>query len=177
MGFFDKFISSVTAAAEQAAAGQAAENATVQEAPAAPEEPKEMELKFGTPEPVPYRGETYGSELTVQFTVAGKAKVCSEDAEKVRSNGGLEALKGVLTADIVRLIKEGLANCSAMNIRISLLPSRTNDISRSIKTKLDPEWRDKYGVSIASLGILPPTMTSESREAVAKLQKAQLAGE
>ena len=78
---------------------------------------------------------------------------------------------------VVRLIKEGLANCSAMNIRISLLPSRTNDISRSIKTKLDPEWRDKYGVSIASLGILPPTMTSESREAVAKLQKAQLAGE
>ena len=147
MGFFDNFINSVAKAAEQAT-----EKAMQQEAPAIPAEPQEMKLKFGTPEPVP--------------------TVSSDDAEKVRSNGGLEALRNILTADIVMMIKEAVSNCSKMNIRYNLLPTQTKNISGAIKSKLDPEWKEKYGISIDALVLMMPTITQESSEALKKLRNS-----
>ena len=167
MGFFDNFINSVAKAAEQAT-----EKAIQQEAPAIPAEPQEMKLKFGTPEPVPYDTEMNGTMLTVFFNVYGNATVSSDDAEKVRSNGGLEALRNILTADIVMMIKEAVSNCSKMNIRYNLLPTQTKNMSGAIKSKLDPEWKEKYGISIDALVLMMPTITQESSEALKKLRNS-----
>ena len=131
-----------------------------------------MKLKFGTPEPVPYDTEMNGTMLTVFFNVYGNATVSSEDAEKVRSNGGLEALRNILTADIVMMIKEEVSNCSKMNIRYNLLPTQTKNISGAIKSKLDPEWKEKYGISIDALVLMMPTITQESSEALKKLRNS-----
>ena len=131
-----------------------------------------MKLKFGTPEPVPYDTEMNGTMLTVFFNVYGNATVSSDDAEKVRSNGGLEALRNILTADIVTMIKEAVSNCSKMNIRYNLLPTQTKNISGAIKSKLDPEWKEKYGISIDALVLMMPTITQESSEALKKLRNS-----
>ena len=131
-----------------------------------------MKLKFGTPEPVPYDTEMNGTMLTVFFNVYGNATVSSDDAEKVRSNGGLEALRNILTADIVMMIKEEVSNCSKMNIRYNLLPTQTKNISGAIKSKLDPEWKEKYGISIDALVLMMPTITQESSEALKKLRNS-----
>lgn len=168
MGLFDQLINSVKETVEQTTA-KTAQSA----APAAPAEPQEMTMKFGTRSPVPYCGEIYGSMQTVQLKVFGNAEIHTDNAEKVSTHGGLEALNDTLTADIVSGITESLSKLSAMNIRISLLPAQASKMTSFIKEKLEPEWKEKYGVSLDRLNILSIALTEDSRETVEQLKRNQ----
>ena len=77
MGFFDKLLSGILSENESNAA-QGDQNA----APAAvPDEPQTMELRFGSPTPVPYNTEVCGTSVTLGLRYAGMAKVSAADAE------------------------------------------------------------------------------------------------
>ena len=108
MGFFDKLLSGILSENESNAA-QGDQNA----APAAvPDEPQTMELRFGSPTPVPYNTEVCGTSVTLGLRYAGMAKVSAADAAKVKNCGGLEALQDKLTEEIIAAGDEAWLQCS-----------------------------------------------------------------
>ena len=173
MGFFDKLFNSMTSEKESTGnnPAQSAQNA----APAAvPDEPQDMELRFGNPTPVPYNTEVCGTSVTLGLRYRGIAKVSAADAVKVKSRGGLTALQDKLKEEIIAVGDEAWMRCSAANIPFSRLQTQIPNVEREIKDRLEKEWLDQYGVRLEHMGLVQLSMTEDSLKIYKDIMRAQM---
>lgn len=172
MGFFDKLFNGILSENENT--GNTPPQSAWEEAPAVPEEPQTMELRFGNPEPVPYDTEVCGTAVTLGLRYSGIAKVSAADAAKVKNGGGLTALQDQLKEEIIAVGDKVWMQCSAAKIPFARLQTQIPTVGREIKDMLETEWLDQYGVQLEHLGLERLSMTEDSLKIYQNIMRSQM---
>ena len=157
MGFLDKLFNAGRngTTPEKESNGNNSAHGAQNAAPAAvPEEPQTMELRFGSPKPVPYNTGVGGSSATLELRYSGVAKVSIADAAKAKNCGGLAALQEKMKEEIISASDVTLNQCSAAKMQFTQLQMQKPSIDRAIKDRLEKEWLDKYGVQLDYFGLV-----------------------
>ena len=192
MGFFDKLIKDIKTAAgvaetkpEQTAA-PAPQTPTPAPAPQTPapapqtpapapqqEEPKFMEVAFGSRDPLPYNTDVCGTSAIIPIRFFGKALFNVTNAGKLTANGGAKAVEEKLRDDIIATEQEALKNCSEKGIIVSRITTQIPAMSEYISSKHRDEWSEKYGVTVDKLSIASIAMTQEGKEEYQRIMREQ----
>lgn len=172
MGFFDKLFNGKTSEKESSGSNpaQSAQNAA---SAAVPQEPQDMELRFGNPN-VPYDTEVCGTSVTLGLRYRGIAKVSAADAVKVKNCGGLAALQDKLKEEIIAVGDKAWMQCSAAKIPFARLQTQLPIVAREIKDRLEKEWLEQYGVQLENVGLMDLSMTEDSLKIYKDIMRAQM---
>ena len=142
MGFFDKLFNGKTSEKESSGSNpaQSAQNAA---SAAVPQEPQDMELRFGNPN-VPYDTEVCGTSVTLGLRYRGIAKVSAADAVKVKNCGGLAALQDKLKEEIIAVGDKAWMQCSAAKIPFARLQTQLPIVANNHFPSSDPSGHLRY---------------------------------
>lgn len=176
MGFFDKLFNAAKAAAVNATPQNKTEKAEP-EKPAQPEvpaTPQTEKIRFGSPEPVPYKQEINGSEVTLFIRYNGMVEFDVVDPAIVQKYGGIEKVKNDIIKETCIITDILVQRCSSEeHYPVHRLGSRSSEIAHRIMMQSRSTWRDLYGVELIRIGYESINLTQESYEAYNKLKKAQ----
>lgn len=128
-------------------------------------------FKFGTKNPVNYFDNFYNSELFLRAHGSYSIKITDPlkfFSEFSTNNGRLtmQDVNGQLLDEFLDALQSAINQMSVDGVRISMITSKSRELSKYMANALDEEWRDLRGMEICSVGIASISYDEESKKLI-----------
>ena len=137
--------------------------------------------KYGTPNPVPFRvvDQRAGIDIDISVRCFGEysyrisnpmlfyTNVCGNVAETYTR----DQLDGQLRSELLTALQPAFARVSELGIRYSALPGRTFEFAQALNDALAPQWRDRRGIEIVSVGVSSVKASEEDEAMLKEMQR------
>ncbi len=129
-------------------------------------------IKFGTPSPVSYFDNFYGSELflrahgTYSIKITNPLQFYTEVIPKNADRVEISDINAQYLSEFLEKFSAALNQMSADGIRISHVTSKSGELSRYMANGLDEDWNKMRGMEIQSVGIASISYDDESKKLI-----------
>lgn len=140
-----------------------------------------MDNKFGTQNPVPFRvvDRNIGLDIDISIKCNGVYSYKMTNpilfykniAGNVSDKYSKSDMDSQLKSEFLTALQPAFARISAMGIRYSELPGKTEELTKSLNAELTEKWSENRGISIVSVGINSMLTSKEDEDLIKQLQK------
>ena len=140
-----------------------------------------MDNKFGTQNPVPFRvvDKNIGLDIDISikcngvysYRITNPILFYKNVAGNVSDKYSKSDMDSQLKSEFLTALQPAFARISAMGIRYSELPGKTEELAKSLNAELTEKWSENRGVSIVSVGINSMLTSKEDEDLIKQLQK------
>lgn len=140
-----------------------------------------MDNKFGTQNPVPFRvvDRNIGLDIDISIKCNGVYSYKMTNpilfykniAGNVSDKYSKAEMDSQLKSEFLTALQPAFARISAMGIRYSELPGKTEELTKSLNSELTEKWSENRGISIVSVGINSMLTSKEDEDLIKQLQK------
>lgn len=129
-------------------------------------------IKFGTKNPVNYFDNFYNSELflrahgTYSIKITNPLKFFAEVCKGGRSRVQIEDINLQMLAEFLDALQSAINQMSADGVRISMITSKSRELSKYMSTVLDEDWNELRGIEVCSVGIASISYDDESKKLI-----------
>ena len=138
-----------------------------------PELKNNLEVKFGSKNPVPYPQNINGNQVSLAVRFIGKFVISVVNPQQFMSCGSVEDISGALRAQVENSAGEAISLCARNGIPVAQLPARSNEIAKYVKDNLESGWQAQFGVTMESIAFASLSLTEESAAAYKQMRVAQ----
>ena len=135
--------------------------------------PKNLTLRFGCPEPIPYMSNIMGTNITLMIRYFGTAQIEIKDPFLVQKYGGIEKLQNDMSKELSIVAGELVKEYNQEKLPFSRLSSRITSMSNIMMMHVKDPWLNNYGVQANTINISGFVLTEESQKQCEKIRKAQ----
>lgn len=132
-----------------------------------------LEVKFGSKDPVPYPQNINGNQVSLAVRFMGKFVISVVSPQQFMSCGSVDNISGALKAQVENTAGEAISMCARNGIPVAQLPARSNEIAKYVKDNLESSWQAQYGVTMESIAFVNFAMTEESLAIYKQMRAAQ----
>lgn len=129
-------------------------------------------IKFGTPSPINYFDNFYGSELflrahgTYSIKITNPLQFYAEAVPKNVDRVEISDINAQYLSEFLEKFSAALNQMSADGIRISHVTSKSGELSRYMASELDESWNKMRGMEVQSVGIASISYDDESKKLI-----------
>lgn len=129
-------------------------------------------IKFGTKNPVQYFDNFYNAELFLRahgsysIKITDPLKFFAEFAPKGTDRIDAKNLNEQLGNEFMDALQTAINQMSVDGVRISMITSKSRELSKYMSKTLDEDWNDLRGIEICSVGIASISYDDESKELI-----------
>ena len=129
-------------------------------------------IKFGTKNPVNYFDNFYNSELflrahgTYSIKITNPLKFFAEVCKGGISRVQIEDINLQMLAEFLDALQSAINQMSADGVRISMITSKSRELSKYMSTVLDEDWNELRGIEVCSVGIASISYDDESKKLI-----------
>ena len=129
-------------------------------------------IKFGTPNPINYFDVFYNAELFVRSFGEYSIKITNpllfyeQVIPKNKEHVEITDINSQYLSEFLQAYSSSLNQLSADGVRISMLLSKTPELSKKMQTCLDEDWNQSRGFEIDHVGVSSISYTDESQELI-----------
>lgn len=141
-------------------------------------------LKYGTPNPVPFRviDKNIGLDVDISVKCFGEYSIKVSDpvlfytnvCGNVSSDYRISELEGQLRTELLTALQPAFAKISADGVRYSEVPGHTMELADALNEQLSKKWKDLRGIEIVSFGISSMKASEEDEAMIKDAQKAAM---
>ena len=129
-------------------------------------------IKFGTKNPVNYFDSFYNSELflrahgTYSIKITDPLKFYMEAIPKGAAKVNVEDINEQMLNEFLDALQSAINQMSVDGVRISMITSKSRELSKYMSKTLDEEWNELRGIEICSVGIASISYDDESKKLI-----------
>ncbi|MCR5167836.1 MAG: SPFH domain-containing protein [Oscillospiraceae bacterium] len=129
-------------------------------------------IRFGTKNPVNYFDSFYNSELflrahgTYSIKITDPLKFYMEAIPKGASKVNVEDINEQMLNEFLDALQSAINQMSVDGVRISMITSKSRELSKYMSKTLDEEWNELRGIEICSVGIASISYDDESKKLI-----------
>ena len=129
-------------------------------------------IKFGTKNPVNYFDNFYNSELflrahgTYSIKITDPIKFYMEVCPKSASRVEVADVNSQFLSEFLDALQSAINQMSVDGVRISMITSKSRELSKYMSKTLDEDWTELRGIEICSVGIASISYDDESKELI-----------
>ncbi|MBQ4312543.1 MAG: SPFH domain-containing protein [Oscillospiraceae bacterium] len=129
-------------------------------------------IRFGTKNPVNYFDSFYNSELflrahgTYSIKITDPLKFYMEAIPKGAAKVNVEDINEQMLNEFLDALQSAINQMSVDGVRISMITSKSRELSKYMSKTLDEEWNELRGIEICSVGIASISYDDESKKLI-----------
>ncbi len=129
-------------------------------------------FKFGTKNAVNYFDNFYNSELflrahgTYSLKITDPLKFYAEFGQNGVSRVDMSNINGQLLDEFLDALQSAINQMSVDGVRISMITSKSRELSKYMAKTLDDDWKNLRGIEICSVGIASISYDEESKKLI-----------
>ncbi|MEE3487771.1 MAG: SPFH domain-containing protein [Bulleidia sp.] len=141
-------------------------------------------LKYGTPNPVPFRviDRNVGLDVDISVKCFGEYSIKVADpilfytnvCGNVSGSYKISELEGQLRTELLTALQPAFAKISEAGVRYSEVPGHTMELADALNEQLSKKWKDLRGIEIVSFGISSMKASEEDEQMIKDAQKTAM---